>query len=216
MYTQKDLVKLQQILALKFFGFDLQQIQKLMKKQSSLRSSLILQLQLLQEKIAVLMQAQATLQGIMQVDVDNDQMTWEKILEFMKVYTMIEQFEKNWSQQILNQQELAEYTEFEKSLKERFTAEDEARAQQQWHNIVQKIEKHIDNDPASAAGFAVAQDCLQFLDAVYGKKYAHLSQVIWEKGFKTNKIAQMHGMTAQSVAWLDKAIDAYYVAKMKK
>lgn len=213
MYTDKDLINLQQILALKFFGFSLQQIKKLMKNQNSLMASLHLQIKLLQEKIGMLTQAHASLQAIIANEMHDEQRAWHQILESVKVYTIIEQFEKNWPQEILNQQELQEYIEFEKSWQERFSLKDQKRHEQQWQAIVQNIAKHLKDSPAGAIGQQVAHDCLQFLDEVYGKKYAHLSRTIWEKGFQTNKIAKIYDMTPEMVAWLDLAITHYYKNK---
>ena len=41
-------------------------------------------------------------------------------------------------------------------------------------------------------------------------EYIGLRNAIWEKGFKGGHAADEHGLTAESVVWLDKAIDAYY------
>lgn len=214
-YIQKDLFKLQQILALKFFGFNLSEIQQLLRNDQSLTDSFTLQVSLLQEKINILRSACAGLQNILATQESVDDMSWKQIIESMKVYQTMENLEKNWIGQILDQQELREYAQFEKDLQERFSPEDAKNGEMQWQEIVQDIQNNLAKNPLSQIGVDVAAKCVAFLASVYGKKYAHLSRIIWEKGFKTNKISQHYAMTPEMVSWLDQAIDAYYGAKIK-
>lgn len=55
-YTEKDLLKLQQILSLKFFGFDLVKIDEILHTKQSLIDVLTMQSNLLQEKSAMIVQ----------------------------------------------------------------------------------------------------------------------------------------------------------------
>ena len=55
---------------------------------------------------------------------------------------------------------------------------------------------------------------MEWVNNLYGKKYIGLRNVIWEKGFKSGHCAEEHGLSAASVAWLDKAIDAYYSSRI--
>ena len=215
-YVEKDLLRLQQILALKFFGFDLPQIQQLLRKNQSLADSFAMQVTLLQEKVKILTIACMGLQNILAIEQNIDEMAWDKIIESMKVYKTMENFEKSWAGQILDAQELREYAEFEKDLQQRFSVEDEKKGEVAWQQIVEKIKKHISENPLSQVGVEVAKDCIDFLAMVYGKKYAHLSRIIWEKGFKTNKISQQYAMTPEMVSWLDQAIDGYYGQKIQQ
>ena len=215
-YTEKDLLRLQQILALKFFGFDLTQIQNLLRRNQSLTDSFAVQVSLLQEKIKMLTQSCIGLQNILATEQDIDEMSWEKIIESMKVYKTMENLEKSWEGQILDQQELREYAQFEKDLQQRFSPEDEKKCEIQWQQIVTDIDNHLTESPFSQIGIKVAENCIEFLAAVYGKKYAHLSRIIWEKGFKTHKISDQYGMTPEMVSWLDQAIDGYYAQKIQK
>ena len=51
---------------------------------------------------------------------------------------------------------------------------------------------------------------MQLINGVYGRKYAHLRTKKFEEGFAEGKGLEEVGLTPVTVAWLDKAIDAYW------
>ncbi len=215
-YTEKDLLRLQQILALKFFGFDLPQIQKLLQRNQSLTDSFALQVTLLQEKAKILTQAYTTLQNILATQHDIDAMEWEEIIESMKVYKTMEHVEQNWVVKFLDQEELREYAALAQDLEQRFGKDYGHIVGLQWQRVVDKVKQHQTENPLSKAGEDVAHDCIRYVHDIYGKKYAHLSRIIWEKGFKGDKIDDPFAMTPEMIVWLDQAIDGYYGQKIQK
>src|SRR5476649_2120319 len=60
-YSEKDLLKLQQIIALKFFGFELSQVKLLLNKDVDIRERFAQQSQFLDEKAKMLFEASQTL-----------------------------------------------------------------------------------------------------------------------------------------------------------
>lgn len=64
-YSESDLLRLQQIIALKFFGFDLTQIKSLITEEAEMVDQFSVQAQLLEEKAKTLLQASAALRTIM-------------------------------------------------------------------------------------------------------------------------------------------------------
>ena len=64
LYSEKDLLKLQQIIALKFFGFELAQIKKLLEGDVDMVDHFTVQTTFLKEKADAFMAAHQTLQTI--------------------------------------------------------------------------------------------------------------------------------------------------------
>ncbi len=215
-YTEKDLLKLQQILALKFFGFNLIAIEELLAQNKSLIDSFVMQAKLLQEKARMITKAGNTLQAIMQSSQDSGIVAWDQIIESIEVYKSIESLQKGWAGQIFNEQELRDYAEFKEDLKKRFSAEDKKKFEEKWHGIIDKIKLYIHEKPCSPIGVSIAHDCLEMLIAFYGEKYAHLRRAIWKKGFRTNKISYRHDLTPEMIVWLDTAMHTYYALKIGK
>src|SRR5271154_4400374 len=65
LYAEKDLLKLQQILALKFFGFELARIKTLMQEEINIFDHFRAQQEFLEQKVQSLQEARQTLEAIL-------------------------------------------------------------------------------------------------------------------------------------------------------
>lgn len=216
LYSEQDLLKLQQIIALKFFGFKLSQIKILLSGEVDIKKQFFLQATLLEKKAKGLLAASKTLQEIL-VDCSSDSsLHWETITKLIEVYRMTENIENAWVKQVLTAEEMKQYAEFEQGLKERFSAQEKNSVEQAWTEIVNAVHASLTVNPTSARGIALGKRCLDWVNVTYGKKYATLRTAIWEKGFKEGHAKDYHGLSKEGVAWLDQAMDAYCMARMRE
>ena len=100
LYSEKDLLRLQQIIALKFFGFDLAQIKVLLTKQDDVLENLALQSKFLQEKAQSLLEASRILMRITNNCGNKKSIPWQQIIQSIEVYHMAQQLENEWVQEI--------------------------------------------------------------------------------------------------------------------
>lgn len=126
-YSEKDLLKLQQIIALKFFGFGLTQIKKLLEDEVDMIEHFSAQSQLLKEKATMLTEASTTLQRIISDCNRRKSIPWETIIQSIEVYHMTQQLEKSWAGKVFDHEELKEFVDFEHELNARFTAEEKKK-----------------------------------------------------------------------------------------
>ncbi|MDP3532363.1 MAG: MerR family transcriptional regulator [Alphaproteobacteria bacterium] len=210
LYTEKDLVKLQQILALKFFGFELSQIQTLLKQQIDMETHFHAQSRLLQEKADALVEAKKTLELALDEYKSQKSFPWKKIIDLIEVYQMTQQLERAWVKEIFNSEELKQFANFEKELPTRFTLEEKKNFEETWAHLVSEFQKNLKTDPTSEIGIALAKKCMDHVNLLYGKKYAHLRTKIFEKGWGEGKHLDDYGLTPEIVSWLGKACDAYW------
>jgi len=208
-YSEVDLLKLQRIIALKFFGFSLNDIKLLLKNERDALQPLRQQVRFLQDKAQALLSARDVLQKIIAAVDDNLEIPWQKAIEMIGVYQMIEEENQSWAKTVLSEVELKQYAEFRKKLS---TEGNEAKEafEKAWQAVCQEVRVHVNMDPCSANATKIAKRCMDLVNNLYGKEYAHLRKSVWEKGFKTGAIDSNYGLTAEMVAWLDKAIDHYY------
>lgn len=209
-YSEKDLLKLQQIIALKFFGFELSQIKTLLANDSGALEQFSVQAKLLEKKAASLLDASSALKQIISGVADNQSIPWETIIQLIEVYRMTQQLEHAWVKEILTPDELRQYASFESELKSHSTPEQKVAFEKTWANLVDEMKHHLDKDPASAIGIAIGKKCMDWINSVYGKKYAHLRTKKFEKGFAQGKGLEEVGLTPAIVSWMDKAMDAYW------
>ena len=105
-YSETDLLKLQQIIALKFFGFELSHIKTLLKGDVNVTEHFALQAQFLAEKAKTLLEASQTLQRILSDCGPDTSIPWKTIIELIEVYHMTQELEKTWVSKVLTPEEL--------------------------------------------------------------------------------------------------------------
>lgn len=210
MYSEKDLSKLQQIIALKFFGFSLTQIKTLLTSHVGALEHFRVQAKLLEQKASALLAASKSLMSIISDIADDKSIPWETIINLIEVYQMTEKLEHSWLKEIFTSDELKQYVAFETELKANSTPEQKATFERNWAKLVAEIKSNLGNDPKSAVGITLGEKCMTLINGLYGKKYAHLRTKKFEKGFGEGKGLEETGLTPEIVSWLEKAMDAYW------
>jgi DNA-binding transcriptional MerR regulator len=214
LYSEKDLLTLQQIIALKFFGFELALIKKLLAAEMDVIEHFSAQSLFLEKQANTMLEASSALKKIISDCHGQQSIHWETIIKLIEVYRMTNQLEKTWAGKIFDAQELKDYANFEKELQTRFTAQEKADGERAWQDIINDIEANLHIDPASETGIALGKRCMDWVNELYGSKYAKLRKTIWEKGFKQGHGVGENQLSAASVAWLDSAIKAYYYKRI--
>lgn len=210
LYSEKDLLKLQQIIALKFFGFNLSQIKTLLTSEVDLVKHFSVQSQLLQEKAKTLLAASDTLNNIISDCGSDKSIPWKTVIKLIEVYRMTQQIENSWVSKILDQNELKQYLAFEQDLKTRYSPSEKAAFEQAWLMLVAEIKQNLNTDPTNELGIDIGKRCMTMINGLYGKEHLNLRTKIWHEGFKKNQMGKEHALSPQMVAWLDKAISAYW------
>lgn len=209
LYSEADLLKLQQIIALKFFGFELSQIKHLLLRNDNVSDSLAMQSRFLKEKAASLIEASAILDRISQDYSNNKSIFWKKVIELIEVYKMTQQLEDAWVKEIFTPDELKDYAKFETGLKANSTPGQKEMFEKNWFKLVEEFKNCLHEDPTSEIGINLGKKLMDWVNNLYGKKYAYLRTKKFELGFGEGKGLEQHGLTPEIVAWMDKAINAY-------
>lgn len=205
-YSEADLLKLQQILALKFFGFELGRIKTMMQEEISIFDHFRAQQEFLEQQIKSLQAARRTLEAILCKSNSNKTVSWKTILKLIEDYQMTKELKYAWVAKALNPTELKEYATFEQELETRFTVVEADASRQKWLELVEEIEANLDKDPTSDWGVERGKRCMEWVDSVFPKQHAALRKTLWEKGFKGGHT----DVPPEVVAWLDKATSEYH------
>lgn len=207
LYSETDLLKLQQVIALKFFGFELSQIKLLMAKQESVIENFAMQSKFLQEKAEALLEASTILKRITHDCSHEKSIPWEQIIQLIEVYNMTQQLEHSWVKEIFTPEELKQYAEFENGIK---ASGEKSVFIENWHQLVEELKNNLQNDPGSKVGIELGKKFMDWVNGIYGKKYAHLRTKKWEQGFGEGKGLDEIGLTPEQLSWIQKATDAYW------
>ena len=214
LYSEKDLSKLQQIIALKFFGFKLSHIKTLLSTDVDVIDHFSVQSQFLEQKAKNLFEASQALKNIISDCSRDKSIPWETIIKLIEVYRMTQQLEKTWAGKVLTAEEIREYAHFEQELKSRFTDTEKRNYEQRWDDLVKQVDANLDKDPTGDFGIDMGKRCMDWVNAYYGKNHVALRNAIWEKGFIKGQIDEENTRSLKSFAWLDKAITAYYSGRV--
>ena len=209
-YSERDLLQLQQIIALKFCGFKLSKIKLLLMGKAGALEHFLVQAQFLEQKANSLLEASKVLKSIISKVSDDKSIPWETIIKLIEVYRMTEQLEHPWVKEIFTPDELKQYIAFKTELETNSTPEQKEVFEKNWANLVSEISNNLDNDPESAIGIDLGKKFMLWVNQLYGKKYAHLRTKKFEKGFSEGKGLHETGLTPEIVSWVDKAMDAYW------
>ncbi len=209
LYIQKDVLKLQNIIALKFFGFSLKQIKNLLTVPNSFFEDFLHQADILEDKSRSLLEASKALKTIVTDSLKSTAPSWETLIKLIEVYTMTQNIDNAWVRKVLNTDELHQYATFEAELHAKSTPETKETFDHKWKALVNQIQESLVTDPRSHEGMNLAKQVLDLINGLYGEKHANLKHVLWKKGFKEGKQGANHFLTPERVQWLDLAMDAY-------
>lgn len=211
LYSEKDLLKLQQIIALKFFGFELSKIKLLLAQQDDALGNFALQAKFLQEKAEALQEASTILKCVIDSCSPDKSIPWENIIQLIEVYQMTQQLEHDWVKDIFTTKELKEYVEFEKNMK---ATHQKAELENNWQQLMEELKNNVHSDPRSQTGIDFGKKYMDWVNSLYGKKYAHLRTKKWEQGFGEGKGLDEIGLTPELLSWLEKSVNAYYMDRI--
>lgn len=210
LYSEEDLLKLQQIIALKYFGFKLSQIKTILEGDVELLPHFALQSEFLAEKAKTLLDASNMLNNLVSGMQQNSSIPWETIIKLIEIYQMTQKLEESWASKVLSPEELTQYATFKAELKSRFTAKEKQDFDKAWGEFIVKVETNMAQPPQSETGIKLAAEMMQLVNTLYGDKHANLKHAIWEKGFKQGHGGGEHELSPEMITWLDQATDAYY------
>ena len=164
-YTETDLLKLQQIVTLKFMGFSLDQIGNLLgRKGFIVAKSLRIQAGAVRDEIARLQQASRALDLVLKKLETEGRIDAKKLIQIVEVIQMGEDVKKAWHEKFYTESELKEFQEIGKN----YTPEMMEAYQRRWAELIEEVKKHLNDDPAGEIAQSLAKRWTDLLNEAYG------------------------------------------------
>jgi len=162
LYTDRDLVRLEQIVALKFIGFPLSHIRELLnRKDLDVATALRQQRQIIAEKRDHLDRAIRAIERAEQVVSSGEQTNWEPFRKIIEVIQM--QTRKDWMKKYYTEEQLND-------LRKRWTPEVQAKSERAWAELVRDVEAAIarGESPEGETGLRLAERKQKLVDLFTG------------------------------------------------
>jgi DNA-binding transcriptional MerR regulator len=211
-YSEADLLKLQKIIALKFFLFELAEIKKILVLKVGAIDALKEQSQLLKKKTKLLHGVYTALDKaisyVKHTVLAKYSLPWKVIFNTIANYHNSKKQENDVNQMMGNLDGLKEYLRFEDMLRLNFTEKDRKLFDKKWADLIKEIVSNLDKDPAGDLGIVIAVRIMELMETLNSKVPKPIENIIWEKGFKAGKI--LSSMSPETLSWVDSAMDAYW------
>jgi DNA-binding transcriptional MerR regulator len=207
LYSEQDLAKLQQIIALKFFGFSLEQIKTMLKKKLDLAQHLRIQQLMLQDQVEHLRLAQDALTETLKRCAVSNSVDWNVLVTLIERYRMAEDLKKTWAGKLSEKQQ-SRYLDFMQAY---------PKETEQWQKTIEAINSLKLGDPEGPDGrkavtaFLANQKALTAWEKHKEKltatqEDAEEMMALIDK-FKTEGIP----LSPEGNMWLAKALTAYWL-----
>jgi MerR family transcriptional regulator, thiopeptide resistance regulator len=162
LYTDRDLVRLEQIVALKFIGFPLSQIREVLnRKDVDVTAMLRQQRRIIAEKRDHLDRAIRAIERVEQALSSGEQTDWEPFRKIIEVIQM--QTRKDWMKKYYTEEQLND-------LRQRWSLDVQSEAQRGWSKLARDVEAAMapGETPESENGRKLAQRRQKLLDIFTG------------------------------------------------
>ncbi|MBZ0282584.1 MAG: MerR family transcriptional regulator [Anaerolineae bacterium] len=157
LYKRGDMMRLQQILTLKYMGFSLEDIRELLESPAyELEKSLRIQKQAIEQRIAELQQAAQALELTMQAVAKADEPDWKMIAAIIQAVQEGRRWQ--WVNSYYTPEQAEQIAEYGKQ----FTAEDMLESQRQWADLTERFKtvRHLPFDHPDVEALAAEMNAL--------------------------------------------------------
>ncbi len=201
-YTATDICKLEQIVALKFFGLSLSRIKDLVRDKNSIYQQLLSQRKVVQEQIQQLQGIHQALQGVLGDYPAQQTVDWDNVIKLIKGYSMAEKITGSWAEKVFTQDQLQQFAD----LKKQYSQQEMEDYQERWQKLVATVQENLDQDPAGAVGKRLVTQWFNLVNEVYGD-YPELREGV-RRAYAEDKIPGAP-FDKKLFAWIEKAAKAH-------
>lgn len=206
MYSDNDMIRLQQICVLKFFGLSLENIKKIFFKKIDQLDHLIMQKKMLLHEVAHLNSIINILEQCIEQGRLNHRISLTKIFKTIEGLHMINDLKKTSLGKILNEVDLQHFA----ALRQNFSEEQAIAYGKKWDILIEKVEAVLNTDPTTKESIALAKEWMRLVDECY-KDTPHLKNTLWqafkEGKFDSNDIGFPKISKAMTM-WIERAVKA--------
>ena len=196
LYSEQNLVELQQIVSLKFFGFSLSQIKTMLQQKRGIKEHLLVQQQVLKEQTENLQQTQSTIEIAIQRCDNSKTLNWQNFVALIEKSKMVQEIKKTWASK-LDEDQKERYIEIRRKYPKEI---------KDWEKAVEYINGEQLGDPEGPEGEKIVQAFLAFQKVlIKNLEYRHIFKIAAEKI-----------LNEEGIVWFSKAMKIYSKSQKNK
>jgi DNA-binding transcriptional MerR regulator len=164
-YTQNDLLRLEQIIALKFLGLSLLEIKRILQSPAlTVEKSLRVQAGIIAEEARRLEGAAQAVRQVMGQLETGKKVNFKKVIAIIQEIQMSEEKKRNWADRFYTPEEMEEFKEIGRG----YTPKQMEAYQKKWASLIEEVKSNLDTDPTSPVGQDLARRWQALFDEAYG------------------------------------------------
>jgi len=185
LYTEKDILKLQQIVTLKFMGFSLKVIKKILENADfNIEQSLKIQADVMKKEASRINSISKLLDHVVNKFSHDPEFAWHNIYKIISILQLNESEKQSWYAKYLTASDLQELNVLFSKFPDDFWSDYHKR----WSDLFNEVRQNIHTDPEGETGKYLAQKWMSLVTEVYGEN-RQLSSTLWE-GYKAGIIPE--------------------------
>jgi DNA-binding transcriptional MerR regulator len=203
LYSNDDLLRLQQIITFKFMGFSLTSIQKLLQEPNfKISESLKIQAEIMSNEALRIIKISKLLNYLVDQFSVTEATNWEVITKIIETLQLSEADRNTWYKKFLTHEELHEFDQLCGHRTEEYWRDYHER----WNIMFAEVKDNINSDPESYIGIQLAKKWLSLVEEIHPKQ-SDLSKKLWE-GYKAGVIPQDQLVHDQDIiAYITQAVN---------
>lgn len=203
-YTQADLLRLEQIVALRFLGFPLREIKRILESPTlTLKKSLKTQAGIIAEEVRRLEGAGRALRQVLAQLETGKKVDFDRIIAVIKEIQVDEEKKKKWAERFFSPKEMDEFKEIGKG----YTPDQMEAYQKRWAALIEEVKRNLGADPAGPLGQELARRWQALFNEAYGG-HPNLKKRIGE-GYRSGTIpAEYQTLSAEVWEFISRASSA--------
>lgn len=203
LYSENDLLALQQISTLKFLGFSLKVINSILLNQHvDMKNSLKIQAEMLISESTKMTKAANLIHFLLSSLETNRTIDWKTVTTIIEVMQMKALEQDRWEQRFLNPEE---FDEFQKLVSSR-SKEEWDKYHKCWLTLLEEIKQNLHQPTDSKIAQSLAEKWMNLVNDIYGD-YPQLKDKMWvalKSGAMPNN---EFPYTVEIIRYMEKAID---------
>lgn len=212
LYEDEDVLRLEQILSLKYIGFSLQQISKILEESTSTwEQSLEQQLKMIQQKQEHLKKLEKTLQAVLYSIQFEEDVKWPVIFEMIQLFHKDTKRPGNVFDNFLHENFKPDERETIKHLDTPMNKAD----LHEWKEIIHTVREHLTENPESETAQQLAKQWMDKVDTMFFEDSA-LKKKMWKTIKDHSEDIIFYPMDQEVVDFIDRATAIMYEREAKQ
>lgn len=201
-YEEEDVMRLEQVLALKYMGFSLGQIRSILQESTATwQQSIQHQLEMIAQQQKRLQALERALKGVLYSIEFEDGVNWPVILDIISLFQQTPDIDSKLYDKYFNNEEIESIVQMNKEIDPGILG--------QWTSIIYEVRAVMHEDPASDNAQRVAERWMEQVYAMYGKDEELLDKM-WQSLVDNKDSIAFYPMDKDVISFIERAVPIMY------